>query len=563
VEFKDFQKIWQEKVLTWQAVPIVHSIFLAYYKFSQTIFLRMISFKGSPVVAVYLRRGGGRGELLPGASDLDFFLVFEELSATDEMLFLKRFWHKFRSLKKLFPFWGETLMADRSEFKDWYTTPSLRAAEAHEGWKLLEGEDLRKNLPTPTPDKRDIFSECAKCYWSILKPLLREPNTQYRPYSLSAVEFRNAAKAAVDFFQMVEIFWERKSAMASSRVGVLSDLALEKMNPILHLRLPQEEVFPILADTLHRAFGEMDKMARALSQNIDGQVFEPVDFEERLGKDSYSFAVRELFSERLIHRHKPLLQRILVADETTHLFLILAEPNLEQFKSLLLDLREAGTSFNGASVALPVSPQTLQELERSSFLDSPFHAFLSQQEIALQADGNVQGSEYFCRRQNLPEQALRKTFLEVSLALRFQPPPDFFYVVEHLITLVLQLRVALEDHKVPVRFHAALKEYCIRHPLRAEYLKRAVGKYLNLGQEEEKEFWERVGALVADLRTMMPGRASLLEAQLTPIRERKYDADWKLQKATTDLWIEMTPFLRLEMNAMRERFSHTKSSFRL
>lgn len=550
--------------MAWQAAPPLRAIFLSYYKFSQSIFLKTVSYSGSPVVAVYLRRGGGRGELLPGASDLDFFLVLEELSAHEEMLFLKRFWSKFRALKKLFPFWGETLMADRSEFRDWYTTPSLRAAEAHEGWKLLKGEEVRKDLPPPQPDSRDIFSESAKCYWSMLKPILRESDPQYKPYSLSAVEFRNAAKAAVDFFQMVEIFWKRKNNMSSSRVRVLPDLALEKLEPILNLRLPQGDVFTILVEVLQRAFVEMDKMARALAQDQEGRVFEPVDFEERLGKDSYSFAVRELFSERLILRHKPFLKRILVADETTHLFLVLSQdPTKEQFHALLTDLRHAGTSFNSASVALPVSPHTLQELERSSFLDSPFHAFLSQQEIVLLEDGNVQGGDYYCKRQSLPEQALRKTFLEISLALRFQPPPDFFYVVEHLITLVLQLRVALEDHKVPVRFHAALKEYCLRHPLRADYLKRAVGKYLNLGQEEEKEFWQKVESLIQDLSQRMPGRASLLQAQLQPIRERKYDADWKLQKATTDLWIEMTPFLRLEMNAMRERFSHSKSSFRL
>ena len=45
----------------------------------------------------HLRRGGGRGEIVHGASDLDFFLVLDEMPAEAEMKFLKIFWMRARS----------------------------------------------------------------------------------------------------------------------------------------------------------------------------------------------------------------------------------------------------------------------------------------------------------------------------------------------------------------------------------------------------------------------------------------------------------------------------------
>ena len=563
---------FREIVLWLRGIPLFSRLFLGFYSLSVAVFLWRVKALGkNAIVSVYLRRGAGRSETLPGASDLDFFLVLEEMGVQEEMLFLKKFWDSFRWWKKYFPFWGETLMADRNEFANWFATPTVRSFEAKFSWKLLWGEQVLEDPKPPHP--RDVFSEAAKCYWMLIKPMLREGRFPVYAHELGAVEFRNSAKAFIDILRLektrkgkdLEKIW----AMTRGELLELPDFFHAKaLRNFLFLQNPlpaAEESLQLFSSFVHEAYGILDSMAISLSAaEGEGREFSPLDFESRLGKDSYSFAVRELFAERMILRHKNLFRRVLVADETTHIFFPFHKnPTKQELCEVLRDLREAGTSFNGSSVAIPLSEITLRELERTSFLDSPFHSFLSQQEMELKEDGFVHSSPYHCRAHSLPLETLQKTFAEVSLALRFQPPPDFFYVVENLITLVLQLRVAEEDGKVPIRFHAAIQQFCVRHPLRGQYLKSAIGKYLNLNHEDENLFWEKVFGCLQELKGPQPGRAALLEAQLGEIRDRRYDADWKLQKATTDLWIEMTPFLRLEMNAMRERYLEKRSVFRL
>lgn len=577
----------QRLVLFLRATSAFNALFSKIYGLAARFFVARVRringlLRKPAVAAIYIRRGRGRGEALPGASDLDFFLVLEEMGSQDEMIFLKEFWISFRKWKKLFPFLGETLMADRNEFANWFATPTVRTFEAPFSWQLLWGEPLLEQMGAPPrPSLRDVFSESAKCYWAMLKPLLREESLEFSSSNLEALEFRNATKAAFDFFRLqysfgtsdlsnreLEQLW-RATRMEIPALLPAAPKQLEKLLPLLNLKgsLPNgDELFRLLGGLLYEAFKLLDATAQRLEklETGAGRHFEPLVTNDRLGKDKYSFAVRELFAERMILRHKGLLRRVLVADETTHIFFpFSAMPNLEEFLAVLRDLREAGTSFNSSSVAIPLTEETLLELERTSFLDSPFHAFLGQQELQIKDDGHVHSSPYHCRAHHMPVEVLQKTFAEVSLALRFQPPPDFFYVVEHLITLVLQLRVAEEDGKVPISFYAALERFSERHPLRGDYIKEQLGKYLNLCHEDEDRFWEEVFGSLERLGEKHNRRASLLSAQLAPLRDSRYDADWKLKKATTDLWIQMTPFLRLEMNAMRERYLETKAPFRI
>jgi hypothetical protein len=158
---------------------------------------------------------------------------------------------------------------------------------------------------------------------------------------------------------------------------------------------------------------------------------------------------------------------------------------------------------------------------------------------------------------------LRKTFSEVSLALRFQPPPDFAFVIENLICLVIQLRVAEEHGLIATDFYAALEKYAERHPTRADYVREQVGRYLNLCNEEEDAFWDETIAATERFAGKHPHRARLLKAQLEALKARKIDDHLKAMQATTDLWTEITPFLRLEMNAMRETFFDTPSKLKL
>jgi hypothetical protein len=352
---------------------------------------------------------------------------------------------------------------------------------------------------------------------------------------------------------------------------------LPELLPLLTLRGdPPGDLFALFAPVIHRAFLCLDEIALILEKGAateEGGLreFRPLASGTRIlqsgnkiGKDHYSLSVREVFAERMILRNREFIRRTLTSDATAHMiFPFHANPTCEAFRTVLNDLRVASISFNKASVALPLSEATLRELERSSFLDSPFHAFHEHQETCLGDDGHVYSSAYSARSHALPENILRKTFAEVSLAIRFQPPPDFVYLVENLVALVLQLRVAEEFGEIATDFYSALARYSERHPLRANYLKDQMGKYLNLCNEDEDRFWAEVSRLTEELGARYPHRASLIRAQIDTLKNRKYDADWKLQLATTDLWVELAPFLRLEMNSLRDRYFESKSLLKL
>lgn len=587
-----------EAVLGLRGNSAADAAFSAYYKLAETVFLhscaRVNRKVGKPVIrSVYMRRGGGRGELVPGASDLDFFLVLEEMSAAEEMLFLKEFWDGFRYWKKFFPFLGETLMGDRNELANWFHTPTVRSFEAAYSWTLLRGQPELKALGEPRrPLLRDVFSECAKCYWAVLHPVVREESLSIRATEPRTLRFRNSAKSALDLFRMHHSFAgaplpknELDRLWKASRGELLSLLPEEKYGDLAPLRnllelkepLPQDEaLFGLFSRVIYKALLCMHEIAEALekgSATEEGGMrrFAPLssgtkvlESGNKIGKDHYSLSVREVFAERMILRNKAFIRRTLVSDATAHMvFPFYALPSFEDFRQVLTDLRVASTSFNKSSVALPLTEATLAELERSSFLDSPFHAFHEHQETRLGEDGQVYSSSYSARSHDLPENILQKTYAEASLAIRFQPPPDFVFLVENLVALVLQLRVAEECGEIATDFYSALARYSERHPLRANYLKDQMGKYLNLCNEDEDRFWAEVSGLVNKLGEKYPHRASLVRAQVDSIKNRKYDADWKLQLATTDLWVELTPFLRLEMNSLRDRYFPEKAQLKL
>ena len=556
------------------------------YRLATWTFVRFVSrlnrsFKNPPVVAIYLRRGGGRDELVPGASDIDFFLVLEELDSQTEMTLLKAFWTKFRFWKKYFPFLGETLMADRNELANWKGTPTVRAFETQYSWKLLWGEPVMDQLPPPPqPELRDLLSECMKAYWALLKPLLQETKLTFASHDLPALHFRHAVKGALDIFRMHHSFLggaspeEVNQLWRAGRSELTTRLPkrygnLQTLLPLLELRdpLPQgDALFDLLADTVFTAYACLHDFARELADETETtQRFTPSSSNNRFGRDNkYSYAVRELFTERMILRHREFLRRTLISGETAHIFFPLAQmPNREQFREILRDLREAGTSFDASSVAIPLSEETLAQVERTSFLDNPFHAFHDHQSAALGEAGHVESSDYRSQARDLPASMLQKTFAEISLALRFQPPPNFAYVIENLINLVIQLRVAEEHGVIATDFYAALEIYAQKHPLRADYVKEQVGRYLNLCNEEEDAFWDETLSTLGRFSSKHPHRASLIKAQLAALKTRKIDDQLKAWQATTDLWTEITPFLRLEMNAMRDRFFPERAKLKL
>ncbi|MGE3263053.1 MAG: hypothetical protein AB7K68_14825 [Bacteriovoracia bacterium] len=574
-------------LLSLRKAALFRALFGFAYSLATKVFLRFTvrlnrQFAKAPVVSVYLRRGGGRGELVPGASDLDFFLVLEELDAQTEMTLLKNFWEKFRAWKKIFPFLGETLMADRNELANWGSTPTVRAFEAKYSWQLLWGEPTLEKLASPAlPHLRDVLSETMKSYWALLGPLLHEPNLVFSASDLPALQFRHAAKAAVDIFRMHYSFLrplpkaELDPLWKAGRVEAISLLPatygnLQPLRAFLELKEPMlqgEELFALFSALIHRAYLCLHEIAEALHGESSEAVvhFTPHSSNNRFGKDNkYSYAVRELFTERMILRHKEHIHRTLVSGSTTHIFFPFnKEPSLEKMREVLTDLREAGGSFDQSSVAIPLSERTLAEVERTSFLDNPFHAFHEHQSMEIESNGRVRSSAFTSKANTLPQNMLQKTFSEVSLALRFQPPPDFSYVIESMINLVIQLRVAEEHNLIATDFYAALEKYSERHPTRADYVREQVGRYLNLCNEEEDAFWEETIQAANRLASTHPQRASVVKAQLEALKVQKINDRLKAMQASSDLWTEITPFLRLEMNAMRDHFFPVPAKLKL
>lgn len=573
------------KLLSLRKFAAFHLLFRWSYGLATKAFLRFTvrlnkNFEHPPIAAIYLRRGGGRGELVAGASDLDFFLVLEELDAQTEMALLKNFWEGFRFWKKFFPFLGETLMADRNELANWSSTPTVRAFEAKYSWQLLWGEPVLAALPpSPRPALRDVLSECMKCYWALLKPLLHEPELKISVSDLSALQFRHAAKAAVDLFRMHHSFVqnlpqaELDRLWAASRAEALSllpkeygDLSSLKPFLILEGELPAD-LFALFSGLVHRAYLCLDELAGELAADRGETTvgFAPHSSSNRFGQDNkYSHAVRELFTERMILRHKDHIQRTLVSGSTTHIFFpFVRQPGLEKMREVLTDLREAGGSFDQSSVAIPLSERTLAEVERTSFLDNPFHAFHEHQSMEMEESGRVRSHPFMSKANTLPESMLQKTFAEVSLALRFQPPPDFAYVIESMISLVIQLRVAEEHGLIATDFYAALEKYAERHPTRAAYVREQVGRYLNLCNADEDLFWEEAIQAANRLGARHPQRATVVKAQLEALKSQKLNDRLKAMQASSDLWTEITPFLRLELNAMRDRFFPVPAKLKL
>lgn len=553
----------------------------AFYSFAIWIFIRSVcrlnrKFATPPVRSIYLRRGGGREEFVPGASDIDFFLVLHDLDSAAEMDLLKKFWTAFRFWKKFFPFLGETLMADQNELANWSGTPTVRAFEAQFSWKLLWGEPVLENLPpSPLPELRDVLSESMKAYWALCRPVLHESLDPLSPTELRALAFRHAAKAAVDLFRMhysfaggetpaLQALWKAGRAEALDLLPKETYGDLEPLKALLHLRGPlPADLFGLFGGIIFRAYFCLDDISLKLAAEAGERAihFQPYAAKKSFGKEKiYSYVVRELFTERMLLRHSSHLRRTLTSGETTHIFFPLhVNPSAEKMNEILRDLHDAGRSFDQSSVAIVLSERTLQELERTSFLDSPFHAFHDHQRSERGEDGHIHSSPYVSRAQSLPARMLEKTFAEVSLSLRFQPPPEFSFVIEHLINLVLQLRVAHEHGLIATDFQGALEKYSERHPVRGAYLKEKVGAYMNLIDEKEDQFWLDTISSIDRFAQKDPQRASMIRAQLEGIRNQKTNPT----ASSTDLWMELTPFLRLEMNTMRDHFFRQKTKLKL
>ncbi len=556
-------------------IPGVKALYFFWYTLARFLFVRMARSSGS-VITIYLRRGGGRAELLPGASDLDFFLVLTGLPAEREMSFLKKFWSSYNRLRLFFPFLGEVLMGEESELRQWLETPSVRSFEAAYSWKLLWGTEQRDlTVPPAEPEPRDAFSEALKCYWAQLQPVLKLREQQFGPglrsWESGAVHLRHSAKAALDLFRLHHVaslssLQERLRFWRASRLELTQILParygqLSTLRPLLLLEeklFPVQPPFELFSSVLHTSAKCLDQMAESLRAAHPGENeggWSVVEESQGSGKgvDRYSLSVRELFAERMLLRHSGFLSRAVLSESSTHLFFLFeGRPSLENFRELLRDLRDVSFSFDRFSVAMPLSETAFRELERSSVFDTPFHAYARHRESRLLADGSPHTEAYVPGKAFLPTELLAKTFAELSFVLRF-PPLEVNYFLERMVGLVLGLRVASEQKQIAATFHTAWSQYRQRFPERSVQLEQRLAPYLYEPSAGEAEAWQEIFESLARFDEVEPGQGKRLRAQLETLRNRNR-AQASSPTLATDLWITLTPFLRMEMAALKEKY---------
>jgi len=593
--FKDkMHKYLQGFVLATKDLPFFSWFYNFLYSYAEKLFVRFArkaekEVSSIPIIeSIYLRRGGGRSELIPGASDLDFFIVLKTVSAEQEMLFLKEFWDRYSEKRLLFPFLGETLMGDRNELENWFQTRCVRAYETSHSWKLLWGENTLAKLPKPfAPDLRDIFSECLKCYWSLLQPVLKlqteNLENKIEANSYGAVHLRHAIKSAIDIFRMHYASelpaHQQEKIHKASRVELLEILPsnqyggtiLPRFKNLLELRSPifaDHEAFTHFSEIIYIAYQCLHQLASRLEKNSEeketGQNWQVVYHAKKREVDAYSLSVRELFAERLLFRHNEIMSRVILSESTAHMYFPLhGIPSKEKFFELLYDLRDVSFSLDRFSVPMPVSDICFRQLEKTSLLDTPFHSFYSHKELVFEKDGNITTRDYNSPPPAIPENMLRKTFAELSFTLRLQPQPkQFEHFLEKIVTLALSLRISYGMGKIVTDFHSALDIFGQKYPSRSEHLRSQMSGYFYEKQAAEEELWGEMEGLLQKLETHDATRATFLRSQLQNIR-----ATNALRSSSptiaTDLWINITPFLRMEMNAVKDRCFPVKPSLRL
>ncbi|MGE5446159.1 MAG: hypothetical protein ACM3SR_16450 [Ignavibacteriales bacterium] len=123
--------------------------FLQIYRFFYEIVTRMALriFKKYPEIkAAYLRRGGGKGEILPLLSDLDFAVIEERMNEEDKKSLRRSYERLARAttvLDQSLEVYDEEVIYKHYESK----RRRYRIIEGKETWKLLYGKDYLSDLP--------------------------------------------------------------------------------------------------------------------------------------------------------------------------------------------------------------------------------------------------------------------------------------------------------------------------------------------------------------------------------------------------------------------------------
>jgi len=125
--------------------------------------------------SLYLRHSLVGTDWVPGLSDIDLTVILDsELTPDKEFAFLRRFWRRFRALKKAFPMLGEVDVLPERQLTTW-TRFGNRGHEIGT-WRLLHGVST---LPAQPPRRRDeivhdALDQAFSTYFGHLQPRFLE-----------------------------------------------------------------------------------------------------------------------------------------------------------------------------------------------------------------------------------------------------------------------------------------------------------------------------------------------------------------------------------------------------
>jgi predicted nucleotidyltransferase len=171
--------------------------FLQIYRAIYALVIRVTLgvFKKYPQIkAVYLRRGGAKGEVLPLVSDIDFAVIGERLNEEDE----RELHQEYNRLVQVTTLLDRTLeFYDEDTFYNQYQTNDYfqyRFMEGKKTWKLLYGKDYLADLAELPIEKMygGFFTE-IKVWWSLFAWRF----FQARKYNDEAVTRNNACYKTV------------------------------------------------------------------------------------------------------------------------------------------------------------------------------------------------------------------------------------------------------------------------------------------------------------------------------------------------------------------------------
>lgn len=513
--------------------------FCAIYAIGRWRFLALtkrLNRNGQKVAAVYLRGSMVEGGFEPALSDLNWVLILENLHGDLEMETVKELWARFERLKSVFPFLSEPRVMSVSDFTNWVQQP-LQGLHEVPHWRLEYGRELRpKEFPAPAPE--DIFRSLLQEWWLICHALVK---LEWFTVSESAdpsvrIRLRNSAKALADFRRILKPDLSRAEAL-----GELSYL----LNP--HGPLPESFiVWNQFASAALENFRQMEQAAVNAPQHAF--LVPHRNAPEEMPED---LPIRELYAEKMVFTAS--LQRALVSHWDSHVWLEFSSvPDLENWNEILLQARDTGFSFDRRGTTIFLGPKAAKVLSQGYLATLPFHDWGAHTEVHLDDETGLSTAPLESCPSYLSAPMMFRAMHELGLEVRSRPKKDSRYFRERILGLALALRATASGKGAST--DDFLLDFERIQPLRARVVREKIGPTTLC--EDDSMLWGRLGNLQEQLGQIDSERGKSLASQFEKMRIAT-------QHSPGSLWVELSPFLRAETNALRDRVSKERPQLRL